>query len=437
MILEDIFDSVSTYVICSTLNQVVNYMPILTMKDKFKKEKIKIASITPDYNSETSDKIKRFDNKSWNENLRNVLSKLELEELIVEGNSIELLLKKTDRHGGIGELNQSSKPIKVPKKIVWNVTGGQRNTLFKIQEFISRNKREKDYIIYLEGNRRDIIYGKLKDGYLQYSDIAKGYDDMGKEIELEDLFKLAGFDIGKNNINFKEAKNGKEYIEDKYKEEYEKYKLCEKLYKHLKKSDDKSKVMEDFRKLNCIDNSNECETKKFHENYGVDRNDFYKIGGNSGYRFGYILEYMTIAAINDYIENDDFFTGLYHSVKTKNQNNDKNNEFCEFDVLLVTTSGQIVFFECKSGKMKSENAKARNYTAYAVGGVYGKPILITPLLQEEIKNIDNGKKDEVMEDYLYTYRAATRAKIQVWSIDDNMEKRLKELFIRKTGGDEL
>lgn len=62
--------------------------------------------------------------------------------------------------------------------------------------------------------------------------------------------------------------------------------------------------------------------------------------------------------------------------------------FCQLDLMLLLKSGQVVVFECKSGNMDSVNAKSREFTAYALSGVYGKPVLVVPLLSQDICLLD-------------------------------------------------
>ena len=59
-------------------------------------------------------------------------------------------------------------------------------------------------------------------------------------------------------------------------------------------------------------------------------------------------------------------------------------QFCELDVVLMTKTGQIIVFECKSGSMESDVGKSREYTAYVLGGVYGKPVFVSLLLHNEV-----------------------------------------------------
>jgi len=105
---------------------------------------------------------------------------------------------------------------------------------------------------------------------------------------------------------------------------------------------------------------------------------------------------------------------------------------------LLTKNGKFMIFECKSGGMDGDVAKSTKYSTYAVSGVYGLPILITPLLGDEIKAIR--KKSTLSEDYSDDYKylhnelyknirqainSAIRAGLEVWGLDD-IEKNLKK-----------
>ncbi|MBD3840093.1 MAG: hypothetical protein IE878_06900, partial [Epsilonproteobacteria bacterium] len=110
-------------------------------------------------------------------------------------------------------------------------------------------------------------------------------------------------------------------------------------------------------------------------------------------------------------------------------------EIDEFDIALLTKNGKFMIFECKSGGMKGDVAKSTKYSTYAVSGVYGKPILITPLLEDEIIAI---RKKSHLSDNAFEYlkgdlyktirqaiNSAVRANLDVWGLDnikENLEK---------------
>lgn len=74
--------------------------------------------------------------------------------------------------------------------------------------------------------------------------------------------------------------------------------------------------------------------------------------------------------------------------------------------------------------MSAENAKSREHTAYALGGVYGKPILITPLSKREA--VEDVKSDGY-ENIIKAYSSARRAGLEVFHLD-TLNEDLKDLF---------
>jgi len=85
--------------------------------------------------------------------------------------------------------------------------------------------------------------------------------------------------------------------------------------------------------------------------------------------------------------------------------------------------------------MSGDVAKSTKYSTYAVSGVYGKPILITPLLKEEIiairkkSTLSKEYDDEYdyLKDDLYiairrAINSAIRAGLEVWGLDEIEDK---------------
>ena len=163
------------------------------------------------------------------------------------------------------------------------------------------------------------------------------------------------------------------------------------------------------------------------------------IKGNNSYKLGYWLEAMLVYCLKNAIKNLEeeeerfkgYFTEIRHSVVLNEQYevNEKNEDgkFCEFDVVLLTKTGQIVIFECKTGLVKSEVTKSRMYTAYAAGGVYGMPILIPPYLSYDNKRAVQQGEEGVWKKMKDTRNAALRSQMPVWHLDEIKEK-LKDLF---------
>lgn len=485
MKLKEVFENIDTYVMCSTLNQIVNYIPIKLIEENNKggAKTVKIINLTVKSKSEENSIFKRFDNGKWDENLKACLRQDEnIKDINIERNELDISQKmesiiesKNSEKKGENDLNKCQiYKIKNKQKILWNITGGQRNTIIAIQDYISKNERDSDFIIYLEGNSNKIILGKFKENCgFNYEKLEEPY--VLKNLNLQTVFKLAGFEIDKYDKvhNFLEEDRHKDKNDDK---EYKELEVCSKIYKYYNEPD--SDFGEHFRKnlprLNKIKNGidmkqliDEIEKgqfgKKFKKEFNYDekkvlenlkrkeQNKDIKVNGQSkedskgkNEQFGYILEYMALSSIKDCIKNDpklkNYFIELCYSInlgKSKNaleQNGTSN--LCEFDIVLLSKSGQVVIFECKSGTMSSDVGKARQYTGYAASGVYGKPILITPLLKDDIVKIfekykENYNNKDLEKQYdkavLEALRAAARANLEVWGIDE-IGKKLNQLY---------
>ncbi|MFC0904289.1 hypothetical protein ACFHWD_06260 [Clostridium sp. MT-14] len=483
MKLRDIWENIDIYAICSTLNQIVNYIPIKVVRSQNYNKPVKILNITVKSESEKDSVFKRFDNKEWDKNLFDVLKKRESNIIYSdedERNVIEIerkevkyikdeLCKKIiskNKDDGLKFLDgicNYMNGISSENKILWNITGGQRSTVFAIQEFIKKNQRKNDYLLYLEGNSNKIVYGKLNNSGFQYEILDEKYSI--DNLHIRDVFQLAGFEITnrKNElINFLDDCN--KNIDTK---ECKQLKLCEKIYKHYRNEND-MELGEFFRERllelnkhkdkngNMICNEekvekfwNELKKKDFKNEFdNEDKNILLNMRNDNQNKFGYILEYMSISSIVNTIiqipEMKNYFIGVYHSINLnridKKFKEKDTTQLCEFDIVLLSKSGQVVLFECKSGVMSSDVAKARQYTAYAAGGVYGKPVLITPILQYDRKLInkifknkssldkaDREKIGKYNSTVIYALRAAARANLEVWGIDEIGEK-LKELY---------
>lgn len=476
MKLKDVFGNIDTYVMCSTLNQIVNYIPIKLIEENNKDFKaVKIINLTVKSKSEENSIFKRFDNEKWDKNLKTCLQDISIKNVDIERNELDiskklklLIQNKNYEEEGEDELNNNIYQVEKEQTILWNITGGQRSTIIAIQNYIRKNKRCNDHIIYLEGNSNRIIYGSFKENYgFSYEKLDESYSL--EDLNLQTVFKLAGFEIN----NYYKAHN---FLEENHNEdendygEYKELEACSKIYKYYKDYD--SDLGEYFRKNLPRLNKNERgidikqlidgikkgtfgkafteEEKKILENLKRRENS-----KNKNKQFGYILEYMAISSIKESIKKDkklgNYFIELCHSIDLKKFDNafaqDKTSELCEFDIVLLSKSGQVVIFECKSGTMSSDVGKARQYTGYAASGVYRKPILITPLLKKhridicnafktnkDNSNLKADKNDGIFSQpgkfdgaVLEAFRAAARANLEVWGIDEIGEK-LNELY---------
>jgi hypothetical protein len=380
------------YVMISTLNQMVNYIPL--KHHKF-----------DDIVNITVQKAVYVDNDKWDENLENILKKEGLpfnrednKHIKIAQNDIENTLDLLDT-------------LKDKPKIFWNITGGQRPIILAINQFIQEHKRTEDYVCYLEGNKSQMV--------ILQNNKKVGNDSYNLEdLKISTALELMGFDI-------KVTKTSHRNLIEKYdevKEEREFY--LEFLKKYIKDAN--------LRK-NCILLNRESEkaTAQTAIKNALKDLTYSKLDEelDRNKAFGFILEklagYKILEVANGKIADMTFGEKINHL-----REEDKADEYHidEFDIALLTKNGKFMIFECKSGGMEGDVAKSTKYSTYAVSGVYGKPILITPLLEKEIEEI---RKESHLKDSSFAYlkddlyktirqaiNSALRAGLEVWGIDE-------------------
>ena len=458
MSLQEIYRQCDTYVMCSTLNQLVNYLPYKAIckarneKEGNSSKQVQIINITYEENKNAIHEKsvvgikKQFNNEEWDENFNSVLENELGRRVITDKNTVHV------NREGVIELNYTETSRLLGEKVIWNLTGGQRNVIFAIERFIEQDKgKRKHVVIYLEGNTQKILYGQYEEGKWKYEeDGCYEYE----ELDLEKVFNLSGYtckrkeeDDKSNSMKSIYFNNNKDKVNDKGFEEI----LLEylKFYHDYYAKDDelrKQLIATNRKNENVKDKKNEKDKKDnpkitaigdILDKRKVDKEKILElINKNTDYPFGYMLEYMTVAVIKDIVDKDPSFSSkfisLSHNVRVYS-NKHQEGQFCELDAVLLSKSGQLIVFECKSGSMESEVAKAREYTAYVLGGVYGKPVLVTPLTSEEIKKLVGklGKKEEKEDDeykyILQAIRAAGRSGLDVCCIN-TMEQDIKDKF---------
>ncbi len=373
-----------TYVMVSTLNQMVNYIPLKHFEFK------EVYNLTVE-DSEYAD------NGKWDTNLQEVLgnevsiSQIEFKQS--EITNIQTIKNRLDKFKN--------------KKIFWNITGGQRPFILAMNQIA----KESDVICYLEGNSSQII---LLQNNQEIKRIIDDYSiDNSDNLNIEIALKLMGFEIKETKTS--ERNLVQTYDEDekdekkfylKFLDEYIKNKKLRENLILLNRDSEKTKAKEEIKKI-----LKDLNYSKIDEE--LDKNK----------AFGYILEklagYKILKLFKDKIADMSLGEKINHSKEKVDE-----YHIDEFDIALLTKNGKFMIFECKSGDMSGDVAKSTKYSTYAVSGAYGLPILITPLLQDEIDNIDN------LDKKIYSYiqsavKSAKRAGLEVWGLD-KIEDKLKK-----------
>lgn len=477
--LKAIYKQCDTFVFCSTQNQVVNYIPIINMMEEKKKgdSKVRLFNITYDKNEKA-----RFSNNEWNQNLNSALSQgIKNKKFIAnkgENNKENFINICVPRTYEVSDYeNEILKETRNSNKIVWNLTGGQRNILLTVLRLIKSDLHQKEHtIIYMEGNTNRLIVGRVENDDIIYRELNGTYGC--KDLNIKLVLGLAGFQIEdyssrsvyENNKEKTREEDAIEYLYKYYSKEDEeigeeegKWAIFRKklLEAQSKKSANDQENAESSGKKEDQENKNSSESKKtknnsketeesgenFNEAFEYLKNEIgqeqYKedditvlknVKGKNRNKLGYWLEMMLVHRLEVAIEDlknqkkfKDYFLEIGHSIVLKG----KEDKFCEFDVVLLTKTGQAVIFECKSGVIDSDVAKSRMYTAYAAGGVYGTPILIPAYLSYDETFVDNAGKTRkdltVWGKMKITRDAALRSQMDVWFLD-KMEEQLEDLF---------
>jgi uncharacterized protein (UPF0335 family) len=415
------------YVMISTLNQMVNYIPLKHYKFD---DIINITVQEADY----------VNNDKWDENLENILKKEGLPFNREDKQHIRIAQNEVNDIENTLDLLDT---LQDKPKIFWNITGGQRPFILAIQQFIQEHKRTEDYVCYLEGNQSKMVI-------LQNNEKIDNESYNLDYLKIFTALELMGFDIKVTETSHRNL------IEkyDEVKEEREFYLKFLEEYIKIKDSNIREKLLKNLIHLNKnypSENPNDTFTsrvKKFEEERKTAKTTIKEIlknldstqlekeleqGKSEGDKkvksFGFILEklagYKILEHANGKIADISFGEKINH-LREEDRVDKKPTD--EFDIALLTKNGKFMIFECKSGGMEGDVAKSTKYSTYAVSGVYGKPILITPLLEEEIiairkkSHLENGKF-KYLKDALYTtirqaINSAIRAGLEVWGIDE-------------------
>jgi len=426
------------YVMASTLNQMVNYIPLKYYNFKFKKI----------YNITIQDS-RYFTNKKWDENLERVLNDEGFRDYTADNEEQNLIINQEDINNIDSIIEILEANFNNSKKVFWNITGGQRPIILAIQKFISKNNRKDDLICYLEGNNSKMVV-------FRDNEIIDESSYNLEDLKISTALQLMGFKI--NGQNSKEDKNYDTNKKDFYLDFLDKY-------IELIKSDKREELLKNLMILNKnypsekSKNSYEESIKKYERERKEAKEKIKKLlqldkkynnileeeleakkKDKSTKSFGYILEGLAGYKILDLAENkiaDINFSEKINHLKQEDRVSEK--EIDEFDIALLTKNGKFMIFECKSGSMSGDVAKSTKYSTYAVSGVYGLPILITPLLYKEIEALRKKTlpqeyqylKDDLYKNIRQSTNSAIRAGLEVWGLDEIEEKIIKYIDLGK------
>lgn len=424
---------IENLVICSTLNQITNYLMIKKYNPK------KIYTITLKNNNQSNVNI---NTEKWDRRLEDVVKKKfnkKIEKIYITQNDIYKIQKIKNK------IDIRFKNIDKSETTYWHITGGQRLISIAMSEYIK--DRENDKLLYVEGNSEKII--QLKFNGENATDVfGSEYGDI--DLNFNTALALVGFHQSK------EQKNSFESIEEEEKYFRKEQQFYLDIYKIIGNDENNNKLEikiildERTRKReqnfyidtprNLLLKSNtitdEAERKMFlkelflniyHKKIAIeDLEKFIEL--KKAKPAGYIFEKLVSYQINQLISKNNHIVDMQTSLKAyynRNENNISRKQVDEIDIILLTDTGKIINFECKSGEMSGDNAKSTNYTTYRLAGVFGMPVLVSPLYKNEIaKNVTpqgvslEKNSNIYLEHQFSAFRSAERAELTVIHIDD-------------------
>jgi hypothetical protein len=403
-----------TYCMISTLNQMVNYLPMLLFNFQQTKMYLTLEKSRQNepYDQYLFETCKSLENSTEDNRFSMPDIKIEIGNV----NNIQLVQKT---------LSDEAKG----KKILWNITGGQRPFIMAIFELLKEEERKDDLVMYLEGNAGELVFLEVgKDKTLkEISQNTHGFESYAvntKEqkpwLNISIALQLMGF--GTKTLT-KDPVNEPEHII--YQLAIQKYKTQERFRKKLlalNKMEDQPENGITYRTKKILEeeaNKAEyfCELTSEELQLLVNHKD-------QTYPFGHFLEKLYAHAIYD-IANEGI-AEIATNVRLRYADEQVHTEaggkhIDELDIAVLTKTGQLVVFEVKSGAMSGDVAKSTKYTTYAVAGVYGKPILLSALLTSQLNDLENLRKHWAYGSSASAVAAARRAQLPVLSLDGNQD----------------
>ena len=384
------FELANKMVVLSTENQVVNYVPIKYILERNETANLTVYSLVMKSTNEWNKQEK------WHENLEEVLKekysedkcKIEEKKLEIENDfCMSNFLAKVTNFLSFDE-----------RKIVWNITGGQRTMILSVLNFISVNNREDDIICYFDGNTDEIyLYNYLniigKSDEFASIEILNEIEDFS--IEAIDILKLYGFKDIKNEFLDEE-----EFTEN-YEEIYEK--LCEnpEFRKEILSLNKKDVILnkKKFQKFDLRD-----------ESYNIIEKKVNKLK-NIGNLFEEVIFWKLIneKRKNTFKRVNRIYCNYKIWDKAKNP-----YQIDEIDILIVLRTGKMLILELKTGVMENKDeSKSTIFTANFLSGAYGKALLVLPITVEE--------KSEFKK-IMSTMNQAARCDLEYVYIDEIIER---------------
>lgn len=403
-----------TMVICSTQNQMVNYLAI---KEHGIKNIINLT-VNRDESDAENYNLRKFNYNNWDTSLEEVLSKESIYPIYFCKESLE------DHESLQEDLGKVSSYVNDNEPILWNITGGQRHFVMAITNYVfSDDSRSKDILIYFDGDEEKYYYydreGKRIDNdSIPYKNdfpmnIPLALKLMGIEVKSKSMpSKYYNYLINQDNKEIEEALNFYITLAEIYMEYPEFGKAL--IDSNKEKTGNWDYFLSEVKQLS---DKGEIEEKLNKELVNSQYNEFIKKDLRkhiNGKVFGYLLEKMTFYTMLKELEKYiDKIADIDLSVETKNDDDNRTND--ELDIVLLTRKGKLIVFECKSGKMTGDNAKSTHYTTYRLSGVYGTPVLISPITKK-LENSFKNDSEDLLKNIKSAQSSAERAQLLICSL---------------------
>lgn len=405
-----------TYCMVSTLNQMVNYLPMLMFD--FQQPKMYLT-------------LKGVPNEAFDKCLFDTCKGLKEKEKGTRFGMPEKLAELDDINDVDG-IKEALKQSAQGKKVLWNITGGQRPILLAIFELLEEEKRKDDVVMYLEGNKAQLVWMKVEDQKLV--PIPDATHNLGK-YKVEHNLQWLTISIALRLMGIKEFADYTPYdgsygahqarlaLVNKYKQDET---LRKKLLALNRKEKHTESGIEYFNK-DILDEATKAEA--YFSMLTPEELALVIKQKKETYPFGHVLEEMYAAAI--YEAAKDNIAEMTVNLKLRPESEAKhkegnNKQTDEIDIILLTKTGQLVVFEVKSGGMSGDVAKSTKYTTYAIAGVYGKPVLLTALLKAQVSKVGELSKVWPYDTSAKAIRAANRAQLPIIALDGHENNNFKE-----------